>query len=724
MIFTTNVADGRKMTNEFETDALVFSDWGGVYTWDTKPYSITVTRKNYDGDVYVETTNATLLTTASGDTPRNRAKNYLKSLNDNGYIELSNELLNEMNNIIDTFPIYVSGSICALQSAPWTTTPTTIEVEPTNCATPFGTPYGIELEDVWNNNPLAEKRHYTYGNMDFYQSANFELPLLFNLLSRGIKEKLIEPSEDLNRFIEENTTVLPTSFSCKWDYYFNFSTEFLGRNVVNSVIVRWSCPAVNMGTEEFLQQHPDYKYSCALTKVVLEVSNTVQTNNVNWKTIYSGWYGAGEKELPFNMLQDNTAMTSISVNIGKILPFTDRGDVYLKAHLEFADGQYSSDVIGQCPYTSISTDESKLTVYLPVPRDGSSLTLHYGEPTSGIDEEVASWNDDAKEPKIDDDFEDNDSDVDFNMDVGTNSNIGLLTKTYAISENQLQQIGNKIWSGYFTELIDALNSSPIENIISVKAFPFEITGGTTKEIMLGNVEMGVNGNELPSSYSPIKTIKSDFEIVPRFSGLLKWLNYSPFTNIQMFLPYVGLVNIDPQLVMGKKCTLKYIYDVILGNCQACLYVKDENNKSVEIGKWGGQLAIDIPITASNAVRMGVGHLTGTIDAVNSFLHGNILGAIMDGIGVATQPFHSMTKGSPSSACDSFDMQNAYLIIDSPIYKYPAQFGHIYGYPCELYLHLNDLHGFVQCENVHIDGIPCMEEERVELLALLEEGVYL
>ena len=53
MIFTTNVADGRKMTNEFETDALVFSDWGGVYTWDTKPYSITVTKKNYERNPYL-----------------------------------------------------------------------------------------------------------------------------------------------------------------------------------------------------------------------------------------------------------------------------------------------------------------------------------------------------------------------------------------------------------------------------------------------------------------------------------------------------------------------------------------------------------------------------------------------------------------------------------------------------------------------------------------------
>lgn len=722
MIFTTNVADGRKMTNEFETDALVFSDWGGVYTWDTKPYSVTVTRKNYDGTVYVDTHNPDLLATGSGDNPKNRAKTYLKSLNDNGYIDLSDVLLNEMYGIIDELPIYIA-LVANLQSAPWTTTPTTIEVEPTNCATPFGTPYGIELDDVWNNNPLAEKRHYVYGNMDFNQSANFEMPLLFNLLSRGIKEKLIEPSEDLSRFIEENTTVLPTSFSCKWDYYFNFSRQ-LSVNSTNSVIVRWSCPAVNMGTEEFLQEHPDYKYSCALTKVVLQVSNTVKFDDNSWKTIYSGWYGVGEKELPFNMLQDNTAMTEIAINVGKILPFTDKGDVYLKAHLEFSDGNYSSDVIGQCPYKSMTDDASKLLVYTPIPRDGSTLTLHYGQPTTGLDEEVATWNDELKEPKFSEDFEDNDSDVDFNMDVGTNSNISLLTKTYAITENQLQQIGNKIWTGYFTELIDALNSSPIENIISVKAFPFEITGGTSKEIMLGNVEMGVNGNELPSNYSPIKVIKSDFEITPRFSGLLKWLNYSPFTNIQMFLPYVGIVDINPQLVMGKKCTLKYIYDVILGNCQACLYVKDVNNKTVEIGKWSGQLAIDVPITASNAVRMGVGHLTGTIDAISNLLKGNIGGAIMDGIGVATQPFHSMTKGSPSSACDSFDMQNAYLIIDSPVYKYPSQFGHIYGYPCELYLYLNDLHGFVQCENVHIDGIPCMEEERVELLALLEEGVYL
>ena len=643
-----------------------------------------------------------------------------------GTMGLTPKLATELNNAIDAIGIHTC-SMPSLAIPDLTYSPslsyTWTNVQMSGFYTPSGALIGVPINNDFNKVGSIVSKGYLNGEYQEWRQSGVPI-CIFNIIGKAIEDNLIQVSDDLLPIIEDNMEVIPSPFNCKWDYYFNFSTEFLGRNVINSVIVRWSSPIVNEGTEEYLKENPDYKYSCALTKVILEVSNTVNSEPSSWKTIYTGWYGTGEKELPFNMLQDNTAMTQIAINVGNILPFTDKGDVYLKAHLEFSDGQFSSDVIGQCPYTSSSTDESKLKVYLPMPRDGSTLTLHYGTPISGIDAEVASWNEDAKEPKIDDDFEDNDSDVDFNMDVGTNSNIGLLTKTYAITENQLQQIGNKIWTGYFTELIDALNSNPIENIISVKAFPFEITGGTTKEIMLGNVEMGVNGNELPSNYSPIKVIKSDFEITPRFSGLLKWLNYSPFTNIQMFLPYVGIVDINPQLVMGKKCTLKYIYDVILGNCQACLYVKDGNNKSVEIGKWSGQLAIDIPITASNAVRMGVGQFTGALDAISSFFHGDILGAIKDGIGVATQPFHSMTKGSPSSVCDSFDMQNAYLIIDSPIYKYPSQFGHIYGYPCELYLHLNDLHGFVQCENVHIDGIPCMEEERVELLALLEEGVYL
>lgn len=718
MIFTTNYANGQKQTIEFETDAFVFSDWVGIYSFDTKPYSIQSVRTNFDGNIYNENNQAISI----HPMVRDRIKTYLLSLKDNNYIDMSDTLLTEMNSIIDSMPLYLTGSFGGgLQSAPWTTTPTTIEVNNAwQCASPYGCPYGIAMKDIWNNNPLAENRHYVYGTMDFNERANFEMPLFFNLLSRGIEEKLIKPSEDLKKFVEDNIYVLPTAMSCNWDYYFNYHRNF-SINRIDSVIVRWSCPAVNQGTEEFLEKQPNYIYRADLTKIVLEVANMGELNK-NWKTIYSDWYGVRETELPFNMLQDNTSLTQSSIMIGKVFPFLSTGDVYLRAHLEFANGQNSSYVIGQCPSTSHTDDVSKLSVLLVNPKDGSTLTLHYGAPTEGISPEVVGWTDDGL--KRSDEFEDNDSSVDFDMDVGTNSNIGLLTKTYAITENQLKQIGNKIWSGYFTELIDALNSSPIENIISVKSFPFPIEGGTSTEIMLGNVQMGVNGNELPSTFIPIKTIKTDFQITPRFSGLLKWLNYSPFTNIQMFLPYVGLVNIEPQLVMGKKCTLKYIYDVILGNCQACLYVKDNTNKTVEIGKWSGDLAIDIPITASNAVRVGVGHLNGTLSAISDLFRGNLLGTVSDLVGVATTPFHSMTKGSPSSACDSFDMQNAYLIINSPIYKYPTNFGHVYGYPCELWLNLNNLHGFVQCGNVHIDGIPCMEEERNELVAILEEGIYL
>ena len=76
MIFTTNVADGRKQTIEFETDALIFSDWVGIYTWDTKPYNISIKRTNFDGTVYNEGASGEILTTGTGDIPKNRAKTY------------------------------------------------------------------------------------------------------------------------------------------------------------------------------------------------------------------------------------------------------------------------------------------------------------------------------------------------------------------------------------------------------------------------------------------------------------------------------------------------------------------------------------------------------------------------------------------------------------------------------------------------------------------------
>ena len=402
--------------------------------------------------------------------------------------------------------------------------------------------------------------------------------------------------------------------------------------------------------------------------------------------------------------------------VSEFIPALNTGDCYLYLTYKLQSTSIKDTCVCQIPLNSSTQNVDHL--YIRNGRRGSIVRLHYGEPESGVDPSIVGWNDDVRELPDDDIQHTDDDSSDVESDVSYNSNISLLTSTYAMTEDNLKLLGRKLWDDSFLENISMINNSPIENILAVKSFPFPfpISGGTSKNVVLGNVNMGITGNELPSSFIPRKTIGT-FKVEKKFSGVLEWLNYH--IEVICYLPYIGFVELNVKEILNKTVTLKYIYDVITGVCTACFYAGD-----IEICKYSGTIAIDIPITASNRAQVEAGYITSAIGAVGSLLKGNLMGVAGSAFGALMNQNHFTTKGSPSPSCDAFDEQKAFIIIDYPVYYEPTNYAHDYGYPCNLSMKLGNCKGFTKCANVDVDGLSCTEEERAELKRLLEGGVYL
>lgn len=707
-------SNNKTNTIQYDTDCIQYADQYLSF-YDVKPFNF-VANINFAGNRSTNNINSTLIS----QTYRNNIKARIAQMNTAGLVDLSSDALNELNGYIDTMPIYFAPNAIGLTGIPIGTSISTFPI-PKSIASPSHFEYGSALNDIWNDNDLNNWLNFNVPSLQSFRYRHYaQLPVLFNIFARAIDEGVIEPSEELSTWIDENLVPVVTDLSVKWDVYFDVKKEYLLINKSLNVLVRWSCDAINRAVEDYVQAHPDYLYRADNTVVWLKVTDI---HARNFYDVANVLYGDLQYQTTVADLQQKAGIDNFVEVVGSFTPMTNLGDVCICCYVQFEDGTTSSVCIQQIPMNSLTTDVSKL--YHKNGRDGSTITAHYGMPTEGVDDDVVGWNDEAYNNfTINDDFQTNDSSTDFSGTNGVNSNIGLLTDTYILTNEQLFNVGRKIWTGEFTSLIDTLNASPIENIISVKAFPFNISGGTSSEIVLGNVELGVNGNKLPNTFSPIKTIGT-FTIPKPFTGKLEWLSYAPYSSIQMFLPYVGIVEIDPALVYDKQCTLKYIYDVICGNCQACLYVDDDvQHSNIELYKWNGELAIDIPITASNRVSQSVGYLTNGVNAVAQLFKGNVLGAAFGMLDTLTVPFKTTTTGTPSSNCDSYDIQEAYLMINFPIYDEPSTFAHDFGYPCEVSASLSQVHGFTKCKVVHFEGIACSEEDRRAIEELLESGVYL
>ena len=335
--------------------------------------------------------------------------------------------------------------------------------------------------------------------------------------------------------------------------------------------------------------------------------------------------------------------------------------------------------------------------------DGSTFTVKDGEDGSKI---VTSDDDDGYSDDKDNDENDNDT-----SDVS--SGIGVLTTTFKMSKDRLQQLGRFLWGSNIFDNFSLICNNPIENIISCKSIPLSLNG-TTQKIILGNVDTGVNGDKVSNNFT--KQNIGSIAITEKYHN---FLDYAPYTNVIIYLPYVGFKELDTNLVMGKTLSISYTVDIITGGCLC--QIKSNN---VKLYEFNGNMGIDIPITASNRAQVEAGYISSGIGIASSIASGNIVGATTSLINSAESQYHYASTSSPNPMCVASTNRTCYVILDRPTYQTLKSFNHTRGKKCYLTKTINTLKGYTICdEHIDLSGIRATDSEKEELIKILSSGFF-
>ena len=353
-----------------------------------------------------------------------------------------------------------------------------------------------------------------------------------------------------------------------------------------------------------------------------------------------------------------------------------------------------------------------------------NVYVHFGENPDIYDnpEDSDGKNDDGtdnpdKHGKYDKDDPTNTTDFESGDGADTNS---ILTKTYAMSKERTQALGAKVWTQNYFDVLK-IQDNPIENIISVKAFPFSMTG-TEQSIQIGNIDMGVNA--LAVSKTTVKISIGSIKITEKYGS---FLDYAPYTSIQLFLPYSGFVEMDTTQIMNTLLKVELVVDLITGACKYIIYAD-----GICISEVDGNMGIDIPMTSTNRAQTDLAVLQNTVNgAMNAgvaLLSKNPIGAIGSVVNTALDgaqaSYSSSRSGNASSACSSYSQRNIFVIINRPNYSSVKSFGHTRGYVCNRTLKIGDLKGFTLVDNnIDLTSISATKNELDELRNLLASGVY-
>ena len=418
-----------------------------------------------------------------------------------------------------------------------------------------------------------------------------------------------------------------------------------------------------------------------------------------------------------NYAQINNAVWGEVANI--VSPLATLATVYIAVQLEY----YSTPTVLPTDYSSImycelfkkqknghmygdigflEKDENGL--YDKVTSgDGSTFTVKDGDEGSKI---VTSDDDDGYSDDKDDDENDNDT-----SDVS--SGIGVLTTTFKMTKDRLQQLGRFLWGSNIFDNFSLICNNPIENIISCKSIPLSLEG-VTQKIILGNVDTGVNGDKVSNNFA--KQNIGSIAITEKYHN---FLDYAPYTNVIIYLPYVGFKELDTNLVMGKTLSISYTIDIITGGCLCQI-----TSNKVKLYEFNGNMGIDIPITASNRAQVEAGYISSGIGIASSVASGNIVGAVTSLINSAESQYHYASTSSPNPMCVASTNRTCYVILDRPTYQTLKSFNHTRGKKCYLTKTINSLKGYTICdEHIDLSGIRATESEKEELVRLLSGGFF-
>lgn len=301
--------------------------------------------------------------------------------------------------------------------------------------------------------------------------------------------------------------------------------------------------------------------------------------------------------------------------------------------------------------------------------------------------------------------------------------VGQASSLYAIYNPTLEQInsfGGWLWSENFVDQLLKLFNDPMQAIIGLhKVYATPATSGTG-DIKVGYLDSGVSSKLVSNQYT---TINCGTVSLSEFFGNV--FDYSPYTEVQLYLPFIGIVNLDTADVMRSKISVIYHVDVLTGACLAEVKViRDAAGGTLY--QYAGNAAVTLPISS--------GSYMGIVASLAS-IAGGVAGTIASGgaaapmlVGAAGSALNARTKvehsGSFSGNAGAMGAKIPYLIISRPQSVLADNYQDFIGNPSNKTIALSSCSGYIKVKDVHLENIPATGDELTQIENSLKEGVLL
>lgn len=308
-------------------------------------------------------------------------------------------------------------------------------------------------------------------------------------------------------------------------------------------------------------------------------------------------------------------------------------------------------------------------------------------------------------------------------DLPTTVDSNAMFTVYAPSISQLNAFGGWLWSNNIIDMLLRIWQDPLEGIIAFQKVYAVPTVGSSSNIIVGYVDSQVSAPVVTSQFVTVNcgTLTVD-EILNNAT------DYPPYTTMHIYLPFIGIVELDSNEFMNGSITVTYHIDVYTGTC----LVEVASTRSPDMASptiiytFSGNASQQLPLTSSNfggALNALVSTVSGVARMGTGGMINKVSGAAQIGHSLAHEMIHIAHSGDLSANAGIMALRTPYLIIGRRN-SYDANFySEMYGYPCNKTVFLGNCTGFTRVKAGRL-RTKATENEKKEIMSLLEKGVIM
>lgn len=306
---------------------------------------------------------------------------------------------------------------------------------------------------------------------------------------------------------------------------------------------------------------------------------------------------------------------------------------------------------------------------------------------------------------------------------------GLFT-VYNPTSEEISAFGGFLWSSNIIEIMKTVFQNPLDGVLSLQLLYATPETGGNKEIVCGYIGSGVSAKEVTNQF-----IEIDCGGINLFEHYGDARDYAPYTEISLFLPFIGFVDLDVYEVMGGVIRVKYIIDVLTGSCLASVFGNRDGSDKV-LYTYNGNCSVQLPLTSADKSQIITGAVSGAISGGKSGMKlGSIIGKSPAGAGIGaavggltgaawggfTGGVSINRSGEMGANVGALGIKTPYLLVKRYIAFSASGYGGLLGYADNYRCTVGDISGFCVFSNPVVN-INATASELDEIMNYLTTGI--